>query len=82
MKLFCGSAGGTPPGGAIILGRFDGMALTVGVGVGAVDGSTMMLVPMTREVNESVAVATSEIIGEPLLVVVGTTGMTIVAESL
>jgi hypothetical protein len=80
MKLFCGIAGGTPPGGAIILGRFDGMALAVGVGVGAVDGSTMMLVPMTRDVNESVAVAMSETIGVP--VVVGTTGMTIVAESL
>jgi hypothetical protein len=57
MKLFSGIADGIPPGGAIILGRLDGMVLEVGVGVGAVDGSAMMLVPTTREVRVSVAVA-------------------------
>jgi hypothetical protein len=57
MKLFCGMAVGIPPGGAIMPGRFDGMVLEVGVGVGAVDGSTMMLVPTTRDVKASVAVA-------------------------
>jgi hypothetical protein len=82
MKLFCGIAEGTPPGGAIILGRFDGMILAVGLGARAVDGSTMMLVPTMREVWESVAVAMREMIGEALRVTVGVTGMGMVAESL
>jgi hypothetical protein len=82
MKLFCGISGGTPPGGAIILGRFDGMALTVGLGVGMVEASTMMLVPTTREVALSVAVGVREKIGGALLVIVGRAGMVIEAISL
>jgi hypothetical protein len=82
MKLFCGISGGTPPGGAIILGRFEGMVLTVGLGVGIVEASTMMLVPTMREVALSVAVGVREKTGGALLVVVGRAGMIMEAESL
>jgi hypothetical protein len=80
MKLFSGICCGTPPGGAIILGRSDGIVLAVGLGVGFVDASITMLVPTIREVALSVAVAVREITGVPLLV--GMTGMGMVAGSL
>jgi len=82
MKLFCGMSVGTPPGGAIILGRLDGMVLAVGLGVGIDDASTMMLVPTTREVALSVAVAVRDAIGDAELVTVGLTGIRMDAESL
>jgi hypothetical protein len=81
MKLFCGISGGTPPGGAIILGKFDGIVLAVGLGVGIVEASTMMLVPTIREVALSVAVGLREKIGGAVLVGVGVTGMGILADS-
>jgi hypothetical protein len=58
------------------------MVLTVGLGVCIVEASTIMLVPITREVALSVAVAVREKIGDALLVVVGRAGMIIEAESL
>jgi hypothetical protein len=58
------------------------MLLEVGVGFGAVEGSTIMLVPTTKEVRVSVEVAMRETIGEPLLVDVGMIGIGIVAEPL
>lgn len=85
MKLFCGVSEGTPPGGAIILGRLEGIVLAVGlaVGVGMLEASTMMLVPMTRDVALSVAVAVRDTIGGALLMLEdGLTGMEIEAASL
>ena len=82
MKLFCGMSTGTPPGGAIILGKLDGIVVAVGLGVGLVDASTMMLVPMTKDVALSVAVAVRDAIGDAELVTVGLTGMGMDAESL
>ena len=73
---------GTPPGGAIILGKLDGIVVAVGLGVGLVDASTMMLVPMTKDVALSVAVAVRDAIGDAELVTVGLTGMGMDAESL
>lgn len=58
------------------------MPLEVGLGVDAVDGSMIMLVPITREVALSVAVADCETTGAGLLVVVAMVGMEMVAESL
>lgn len=69
--------GGTPPGGAIILGKLDGMVLAVGLadGVGMEEASTMMLVPTTKVVALSVAVAVRDTIGATLLMEDGLTGM-------
>jgi hypothetical protein len=84
MKVFWDIAGGTPPGGAIILGKLEGMVLAVGLadGVGIEEASTMMLVPTTREVALSVAVAVRDAIGDALLVGDGLTGMTMEADLL
>lgn len=82
MKLLSGLSGGTPPGGAIICGRLEGMLLTVGLGVGIVEASTMMLVPTMSEVALSVAVGVREKTGGALLVVVGRAGIVIEAEPL
>lgn len=71
-----------PPGGAIIFGKLEGIPLEVATGVDAVDGSMTMLVPMTREVALSVAVAEMETTAGGLLVVVAMVGMESVAESL
>lgn len=75
-------AGGTPPGGAIILGKLDGMVLAVGLadGVGMEEASTMMLVPTTKVVALSVAVAVRDAIGAKLLTEDGLTGMMSEAE--
>lgn len=76
-------AGGTPPGGAIILGKLDGMVLAVGLadGVGMEEASTMMLVPTTKVVALSVAVAVRDTIGATLLMEDGLTGMMSEADS-
>jgi hypothetical protein len=39
MKLSCETSLGTPPGGAIILGKLEGMPLLVAVGEAMVEGS-------------------------------------------
>ena len=64
------------------MGKLDGIVVAVGLGVGLVDASTMMLVPMTRDVALSVAVAVRDAIGDAELVTVGLTGMRMDAESL
>lgn len=58
------------------------MVLAVGlaVGTGMEEASTMMLVPTTREVALSVAVAVRDTIGDGLLVGVGLIGMMIEAD--
>lgn len=84
MKVSCETWLGTPPGGAIILGRLDGIPAVVGLtlGVGMEDASWTMLVPITRDVALSVAVADRDITSEGLLAVVGMTGIEIYAEGL
>lgn len=82
MKLSCETSGGTPPGGAIILGRLEGMPLLVAVGEGIVEGSWTMLLGMKSVVSVLVAVGKSVRTGVCELVAVGMTGIGIVAESL
>jgi hypothetical protein len=45
MKLSAETSVGTPPGGAIILGKEDGIPLDVGLGTAFDVGSMMILVP-------------------------------------
>lgn len=81
MKLSWDTWFGTPSGGAIILGRNAGIPLDVGLG-DALVLSMMMLVPTTKLVALSVAVAVSETTGEALLVTDGMVGMGMEADSL
>lgn len=83
MKLSCETSLGTPPGGAIILGRLEGMpTLVEAVGEGTVEPSWTMLVRMAREVSVLVAVGATVRMGLCELVIDGIVGMAIVAESL
>jgi hypothetical protein len=80
MKLSVGTLVCTPSGGAIIFGRFEGMVVAVGLGVGLAVGSCMMIVAMTRLVALSLPIGRSELTAGGL-VTVGVAGMGIVAES-
>lgn len=72
---------GTPPGGAIILGKDEGIPLEVGLGAAFEVVSWMMLVPTAMLVALSKPIGFCELTGVGLLVTTGIVGMGIVAES-
>jgi hypothetical protein len=82
MKLSCETSPGTPPGGAIILGKLEGIPLLVGLADAIVVDSWMMLVPTTKVVALSVAVGRRVRTGVGVLVNNGRVGIGMVAELL
>jgi hypothetical protein len=80
MKLSADTSGRTPPGGAIILGKEDGIPLEVGLGAAFEVVSWMMLVPTAMLVALSKPIGFCELTGVGLLVTTGGDGIRMVDE--
>lgn len=80
MKVSADTSLGIPPGGAIILGRLDGIPLDVGLGTAFEVGSWIMLVGMTKLEAPSVPILLCDWTGVGFGE--GVTGMGMVAESM